>query len=260
MEILGLNGEILSEFGEMGAISEAASEFQAAINGLDDMGDFGSLGAARVRQMVQRPAQQLIKTTAQVAAQNRMLRNNTSHPDRAAFEARMGLFPQEVREGLKNKRLQAVEAFFFSCKGIAGRNIIDMFKDDDNKVEGFSSLSGGKLDVGTHMILTSIMLLKGTRVQGQPEGEIVYDVIPSNIRNGEIEMTANTGSFILPKISMEIFDTSDMTNVRKGVYALKNPKYLKPEQPLNLRVYLPTMGGADEYLKIGLLGVATHKY
>ncbi len=154
-----------------------------------------------------------------------------------------------------------MEAFFFNCKEITG-NIIDMFKDSDNKDEGVCMLNGGKLDVGTHMILTAIMLLKGTKEEGKSVGEIVYDVIPSGIRNGEIEMIANTGSFILPRISMEIFDTSDMNNVRKGVYSLRNPKYLKPEQPLNLRIYLPKNYplGQNEYLKVGLLGVATHKY
>ena len=220
---------------------------------LDLMGamtDDELMGALEAATPIQRKA--FIRKVKQPSA----VANNNRSDSRSEFERRISLLPKEIQEGLARKSLQAVDAAYYVTKSVSGNRVIKMMKDDDNKTVGLSSISGGKFEKGSVMLLSGIILLASVGVAKPEEGN--YDILPSIIRNGEFEFKAN-GTTIVPITSLEVFNTTGTTR-QKGFFKLDNPKIIQDQQAMELNLEWGANAVADTHIRALLIGTAVTKY
>lgn len=177
---------------------------------------------------------------------------------RGEFEKRLHWLPKEIQQGLANKTLQAVDAAYYTTKGIGTSKIIKMLRDDDNKVVGQCNISSAKLEKGNIMLLAGIILLAGVAAPGQNASQVNYDILPDYIRNGEFEFKAN-GTTLVPSTSCEVFNTTNMT-IRKGLFMMDNPKVILDQQAMELNIEWGANAPADVYMKAILVGTSVTKY
>jgi hypothetical protein len=232
----------------LGQIATSDYSLLGAISEDELMGALERATMAERKQFVRR-----IQTT-QKAVATATAPNNS----RGEFEKRLHMLPADIRQGLANKTLQAVDATFYIVKPVGGNRVVKMLKDDDNKVVGISNISSAKLEKGNIMLLAGIILIGGVG-EGADDGKGVnYDVLTSIIRNGEFELKAN-GTTIIPPTSCEVFDTTG-TNRRRGLFMLDNPKIINDQQPIEMNIEWGVNAPERTFLKVMLIGTSVTKY
>lgn len=179
---------------------------------------------------------------------------STSSGSRREFEKRIGLLPVDVQKGLGNQSLQITDTLLYVVKGLDGSKNVRMFRDDDNKVTGFSNISSAKLEKGNFFLLYGLRLMYGTSDVGatDPYG-VNFDLLPDFIRNGEFEFKAN-GSTIIPITSCEAFNTKGNARLVQNTLVLDNPKMLRDQQVFELNLEWGKPAPERSWLKAVLIG------
>jgi len=232
----------------LGQIATSDYNLLGAISEEELLGALERAPLQEKRQFVKRVQTQQRQNTAASAPAN----------SRGEFEKRLHWLPKEIQQGLANKNLQAVDAAYYVTKAIGGSKQIKMLKDDDNKVVGTSNISSAKLEKGNIMMLTGIILLAGTTVQGNRVDQVNFDILPDYIRNGEFEFKAN-GTTLVPSTSCDVFNTTNMT-IRKGLFTMDNPKVILDQQAMEFNVEWSEAAPAYSFMKVILIGTSVTKY
>lgn len=180
--------------------------------------------------------------------------NSSSSGSRREFEKRIALLPADVQKGLANQSLQITDTFLYVVKSLDGSKNIKMFRDDDNKVTGFSNISSAKLEKGNFFLLHSLRIMYGVSDAGvtDPFG-VNFDLLPDFIRNGEFEFKANA-STIVPVTSCEAFNTKGSNRVVQNTFLLDNPKMLRDQQVFELNLEWGKAAPERSWLKAVLIG------
>ncbi len=192
------------------------------------------------------------KPRAQVATG----RGTTSRDE---FQRRFSQLPKETKKGLLNKQKQLVDTALYVVKDVSNSKVVKMFQDDDNKVVGKSNVSGGKLEKGNFFTLKAIQILVGYGSVGEGWKTASFNTIPSYIRNGEFELVAN-GSVLIPRMSMEVFNTQNNYDVKMGYYELENPKMIETQQPLDKEIEWAQNMQTGSFIKAVLYGTSVAKH
>jgi hypothetical protein len=168
-------------------------------------------------------------------------------------------FPAEIQKGLLERRLQLADSEYYFVKSVAGLKNIKMIQDTDNKSPGLGNVSKQKLEKDNHFCLTGVILLTGIAPNKE---DVTFDVIPHEIRNGEFEFKINGGKTITPaaRVSCEIFDTGNRTDLRKGLWTLDNPKPVEAEQAMEFNIDFATAPVANTWAKAILIGASVIPY
>ena len=180
--------------------------------------------------------------------------NSTSSGSRREFEKRIGLLPGDVQKGLANQSLQITDTFLYVAKSLDGSKNVKMFRDDDNKVTGFSNISSAKLEKGNFFLLHGLRMMYGVSDPGvtDPFG-VNFDLLPDFIRNGEFEFKANA-STIIPVTSCEAFNTKGCNKMVQNTFLLDNPKMLRDQQVFELNLEWGKPAPERSWLKAVLIG------
>lgn len=212
------------------------------------MGAIAAMPADRRGIMLKKMAPK--KVVAPAAAQNN---------SRGKMMRLLNYFPAEIRKGLLEKRLQLVDSEYYFVKSVAGTKSIKVIQDTDNKAPGLGNVSKQKLEKDNHFCLTGVVLLYGV---GKEKEDVSFDFIPRQIRNGDFEIKINGGKAINPasRVSCEIFDTSNRTNIRKGLWELHNPKPVEAEQSIEFNIDFAAPLPADSWIKALLIGSSVVPY
>jgi hypothetical protein len=165
--------------------------------------------------------------------------------------ARLELLPENIRQALKNKTMQLSDGYYYVVKAAGGLSTIEMFSSSDVKVPGTGNIGNAKLETDKYFLLSAIAVLSGIdAVLANAD----FDNIPLSIRNGEMEFYTDRSHFVLPKTSMEVFNTDKRNNIQKGVYILDNPKLIVPQIELRMRLSFSQALAANTNIKVMLLG------
>jgi hypothetical protein len=165
--------------------------------------------------------------------------------------ARLELLPEKIRQALKSKTMQLSDGYYYVVKAAGGLSTIEMFSSSDVKAAGTGNVGNAKLETDRYFLLSGIAVLSGIdAVLANTD----FDQIPLSIRNGEMEFYTDKSHFVLPKTSMEVFNTDKRNNVQKGVYLLDNPKLIVPQIELRMRLSFSQALAANTNIKVMLLG------
>ena len=180
--------------------------------------------------------------------------NSTSSGSRREMEKRIGLLPKDIQAGLANQSLQITDTYPYVVKSLDGSKNVKMFRDDDNKVVGFSSISSAKFEKGNFFLLHGLRLMYGISDAGvtDPFG-VNFDLLPDFIRNGEFEFKANA-STIIPVTSCEAFNTKGSARIVQNTFLLDNPKMLRDQQVFELNLEWGKAAPERSWLKAVLIG------
>jgi len=171
--------------------------------------------------------------------------------------ARLELLPQNIRQALTNKTMQLSDGYYYVAKAAGGLSTIEMFNSSDVKAPGVGNIGNAKLETDRYFLLSAIAVLSGV------DPAIIstdFDSIPLSIRNGEMEFYTDKSHFVLPKTSMEVFNTDKRSNIQKGVYMLDNPKLIVPQIELRMRLSFSQALAANTNIKVMLLGTHVIPY
>lgn len=233
----------------LGQITASDYNLLGAISEEEILGALDRATPAERKQFVRKVQNQ----TKQVA-----VTSNGPTNSRGEFEKRLHLLPDEIRQGLAKKNLQAVDTGFYSTKSVEGAKLIKMFQDDDKKVVGECNISSAKLEKGNLMLLSGIILLAGIAGQNQTASQVNFDILPEYIRNGEFEFKAN-GTTLIPKMSCEFFNSTGK-NIQKGLFVLDNPKLILDQQAIEMTVEWGANAVEGLYMRVVLVGTSVTKY
>ncbi len=185
--------------------------------------------------------------------------NSTSSGSRREMEKRIGLLPKDIQAGLANQSLQITDTYPYVVKALDGSKNIKMFRDDDNKVVGFSSISSAKFEKGNFFLLHGLRLMYGISDPGvtDPFG-VNFDLLPDFIRNGEFELKANNTT-IIPVTSCEAFNTKGNARVVQNTFVLDNPKLLRDQQVFEMNLEWGKPAPERSWLKAVFIGSSVVK-
>ena len=201
------------------------------------------------------------------------------------YESRLSDISQaspDVSRELTEGKQQLTPANYYATKLVGSvSSFHDMFKSDDDISVGQTNVSNGKPQAGDHFLLCAVMVQYGLAA-GVTAGDTkatAFGLIPTNMRNGEIEISQNK-RVIMEKQLMEIFYTADhvestgdtnsaagtpiaatMTGFGNvGYYELPTPKWIDPERKLDVSLeFASAMQSANANVRIILLGVKNTK-
>lgn len=184
---------------------------------------------------------------------------STENNSRAKMLRLLVYFPPEIQKGLLERRLQLVDSEYYFVKNVAGVKTIKMIMDTDNKAAGLGNVSKQKLEKDNHFCLTGVGLLSGIAVNKE---DVTFDVVGHEIRNGDFEFKINGGKCITPasRVGCEKFDTSNRTDIRKGMWILDNPKPIEAEQAMEFNIDFAAAPVADTWAKAILIGSSVIPY
>jgi hypothetical protein len=184
---------------------------------------------------------------------------STSKGSRREMEKRIGLLPREIQAALANQSLQLADTLPYVVKPLDGSKNVKMFRDDDNKVVGFSSISSAKFEKGNFYMLYGLRLMYGIADPGvtDPFG-VNFDLLPDFIRNGEFELKANNTT-IIPATSCEAFNTKGNSQVVQNTFILDNPKLLRDQQVFEMNLEWGKPAPERSWLKLVFLGSSVIK-
>lgn len=184
---------------------------------------------------------------------------STSKGSRREFEKRIGLLPSDIQAGLGNQSLQLSDTYPYVVKQLDGSKNVKMFRDDDNKVVGLSSISSAKFEKGNFLLLYAIRLMYGVSDAGttDPFG-VNFDLLPDFIRNGEFELKANNTTLI-PVTSCEAFNTKGNSRITQNTFILDNPKMLRDQQILEMNFEWGKPAPERSWLKAVFIGSSVIK-
>ena len=182
---------------------------------------------------------------------------------KAEFEKRMGQLPQEIQKALATGKLQIVDGDIYSVKSIAKKQTITLLESSDDKKVGICNLNSAKLDSNKWFLVTAIELLYCVDASGTDDDHLQVadfkDDLPPQVKNGEFQLEQDS-DVLIPEISCEVFNNLGQTNVKKGLYKLENPKFLKPLKEIKPEIKLSGVGGNNAAVKFRLVGATLAKY
>ena len=119
---------------------------------------------------------------------------------------------------------------------------------------GITNLDNGKLGKDQYLSLSAVRLLYD---KNSPDGKFT-DPYPAALLNGEWELELGGKKEIAKMPIRRFFDGFFGYNVGKpfGFYALNNPKWIKPQTPIELNVDLKNE--LDGYLKVEFYGTVSN--
>lgn len=184
---------------------------------------------------------------------------SSSSGSRREFEKRMNQLPEDIQRALVNKALQPTDTYPYVVKAIENSKAAKMFRDDDNKVVGFSSISSAKLEKGNFFCLYGLRLMYGISDPGvtDPFG-VNFDTLPDFIRNGEFEFKA-AGATVIPVTSCEAFNTKGNNRVVQNTFILDNPKMLRDQQTMEMNLEWGKLAPERSWLKLVMIGSSVVK-
>ncbi len=184
---------------------------------------------------------------------------STEHNSRSKMLRLLPNFPEDIQKGLLQRRLQLVDSYYYVTKPVGGVKNIKMLQDTDNKSAGLGNISKQKLEKDNHFCLTGVILLSGVAVNRE---DVVFDVVPHEILNGDFEFKINGGKYITPasRVSCEVFDTTNRTDLRKGLWELHNPKPVEAEQGIEFNIDFAAIPAANTWAKAVLVGSSVAPY
>jgi hypothetical protein len=182
---------------------------------------------------------------------------------KAEFEKRIGHLPKEIQKALARGKLQIVDGDIYSMKSVANKQTILLLESSDDKKVGISNLNSAKLDSNKWFLVTSIELLYCADASGTDDDHLqvanYHDDLPPQIKNGEFQLEQDS-DVLIPEISCEVFVNEGQTNIKKGLYKLANPKFLKPLKEISPEIRLAGVGANNAALKFRLIGATIAKY
>lgn len=171
---------------------------------------------------------------------------------------RVGALPAHIQKGLSEKRLQLVDAVMYTTKTVAAVSDIRMFENDDTKAPGDGNVSRQQLDKDNYFLVTGIRVLSGVDAGGKKVAS--YGVLAKEIANGDFEFKAN-GKYLMPKDnSLNIFNTTNKTDVLTGYVKLDNPKWIEPQVDIVFDARFASAAAANTHMRIELIGVMVQPY
>jgi hypothetical protein len=182
---------------------------------------------------------------------------------KAEFEKRMGQLPKDIQRALAGGKLQIVDGDIYSVKSISNKQTVDLLESSDDKKVGVCNLNSAKLDSNKWFLVTGIELLycaDASGANGTSLQEANYkDDLPAVIKNGEFKLEQDS-DVLIPEISCEVFVNEGQTNIKKGLYKLENPKFLKPLKEISPEIRLAGVGANNAAIKFRLVGATIAKY
>ena len=182
---------------------------------------------------------------------------------KAEFEKRIRQLPREIQRALAKGSLQIVDGDIYSIKSISNRQTITLLESSDDKMVGICNLNSAKLDSNKWFLVTAIELLYCADVSGTTDEELkkgkYTDDLPAQVLNGEFQLEQDS-DVLIPEISCEVFNNQGRTNIKRGLYKLENPKFLKPLKEISPEIRLAGIGATNAALKFRLIGATLAKY
>lgn len=181
---------------------------------------------------------------------------------KAEFEARLRAIDPNLVAAIKSGSVHTVDCEIYVVRHLASDTTIELMQASDNKKVGITNINNRHLEASTYMLVTGIVMLSktdSTNLATANEANMAaaaYDVIPSTIANGELEI--KTGDKVwYPRNSCECFITTG-SDGRRGYRALECPKIIAPLTDIIPTLYLPA-AVANTAVKFSLIGVRTNK-
>ncbi len=172
-------------------------------------------------------------------------------------EMRIGALPPDIRKGLAAKDLQLVDSLYYVVKAANSVTSVKMFRGDDTLTVGVGNIANQKLEKDAWFLLTHVGLLSGADANPLLAS---FGVPVKQVLNGTIEFKAN-GKYIFPKdSSLQMFDTTNRSNVDRGVVELDSPKWLEPQIAINCDLTFATATPATENVKFIMYGQTVMPY
>ena len=172
--------------------------------------------------------------------------------------ARMGALPKDIQAGLVAKRLQLADTRFYFVKVANAVASVRMIASADVKAPGVCNVNGGKLEKDNYFLLTGLILLSG--VAADPLNA-AFSYVPLAVDNGDFEFKAAGNKYLLPKdTSCQVFDTSNRTDIEKGLFKLDSPKWIEPQVDIEMNIRFSQATAANTNLKLILVGMSVINY
>lgn len=182
---------------------------------------------------------------------------------KAEFEKRITQLPKEIQRALAKGSLQIVDGDIYSVKSISNRQTVTLLESSDDKMVGISNLNSAKLDSNKYFLVTAIELLYCSDVSGTTDDHLKTGLftedLPPQIRNGEFQLEQDS-DVLIPEISCEYFVNDGRTDIKRGLYKLDNPKFLKPLKEISPELRLAGIGDTNAAVKFRLIGATLAKY
>ena len=177
---------------------------------------------------------------------------------RAMYSIRAHMLPDNIREGLANKRVKIVNQAFYSIYNFGGQRQNDLMFNADSKESGITNVNSRKLEENNFFLLTSIILQTGTYTETQKPCDAVFGIACREVLNGEFSLK-NGDKILVHPSSSRIFDTTTRKNVRQGEWKLDNPKFIAPLVEIIPELKLPVAPPARTAVKLILVGAGLCK-
>jgi len=175
--------------------------------------------------------------------------------------------------------MQVVDHAYVAAK-VAGEvtAYYDLFKSDDNIATGLASLSEGKPPAKQFFIITHIMLQYAVAA-GTTDAQVAaatYGIAPSALLNGNFKLEQGS-RILIPELPCSIFSnpgngytaigdtnvaagtaiTYTMVSPNAGLYRLSNPKFIYPQEKLDLSLkFAAALASANACVKVTVIGAA----
>lgn len=199
-----------------------------------------------------------VEVIKQLRRSNKMNLNVSSQgTSRNEFAKRINLLEPSLQKDVIAGKKRFADIAYYAVKSISQTNSVKLLRDDDFKVVGVGNLSKGSLEKENVLMLDTIILLYGVNTSVTDAGDVDFDLLPKEVRNGEFIFKAN-GTEIIPLTSCEVFDTENM-NIKKGSFKLANPVMVHTQKAMEFEVFWKTTSVQYSWLKAILVGTTLYK-
>jgi hypothetical protein len=180
---------------------------------------------------------------------------------------RLGALPKEIREALAAKRLQIVDAEYYTTKLLTGQQNVRFFEDADTMLPGVRNISNGKMIKDVFFLCTAIQFTVGSGVSDVDPSDVVFDtpLAISQVANGEFELLANGNKYMLPKDSpLSMFADVQYGGIKtqaRYTRTIDSPKWIEPQVPIafNIRA-AAAVTALHTWGRVKLIGAAVINY
>lgn len=199
---------------------------------------------------------------------NNVSRETVGLSDKALFEQRLNLLPNDAREKLRNGQWQLVPFIYYGIKPISGQNHVDIFKSGDTTEIGITNVVQGRMPAEDYFLCTSVRCRSVSNLAAQDFATMkraVYGAPMTEIVNGEWKMAQESTTYI-DKSAASVFDHANRTDLETGIYKLPTPKMFYPQREIKVEFDFAgspdaTQGNTPTYsaLRFELIGIKTTK-
>ena len=183
---------------------------------------------------------------------------------------RLGALPEDIRKALSAKRLQLVDAEYYSTKLLSGQQNVRFFEDADTMLPGLRNLSNGKMIKDVFFLATGIQFQvahssKTLATDTPSDGVFDNPLNVSEVANGEFELIANGNKYLMPKDSpISMFADIQFGGVKgqaKYTRSIDNPKWIEPQVAIGFNIRCAnSVTTAGIWGRIKLIGTAVINY